>query len=335
MGGMFVDEVGFLSLLHDDVAVVQLAHHPPGDFGGHGKDLLFHLRLRHRRRRGDGDIGRYHGGWDDGGIGHSGGKDRRCGGADLGHQPLSVDDGTVGGTQVHDTQAAAAHIQKAVGTADLVVICQHRIVGAGLSTAEGDLLTGLESKLSANLDKLGKELKIKMKKVFNDDIVMKQLDATSKSLNEVIHSLFILADIQFGLAKSLNYKMQELNKTVLAETIEYCGYSGLEWHIANVVRIPGSAMFIVLEDGKRFPDDAKRNISYLLKEQVWFVFNTNNLKSILVQAIGKMVKKEDVNIQYIDNEPRIAHISNLDDLGGNSLNRIRLAQQLTGLLIMK
>ena len=193
----------------------------------------------------------------------------------------------------------------------------------------------LESKLSANLDKLGKELKIKMKKVFNDDIVMKQLDATSKSLNEVIHSLFILADIQFGLAKSLNYKMQELNKTVLAETIEYCGYSGLEWHIANVVRIPGSAMFIVLEDGKRFPDDAKRNISYLLKEQVWFVFNTNNLKSILVQAIGKMVKKEDVNIQYIDNEPRIAHISNLDDLGGNSLNRIRLAQQLTELLIMK
>lgn len=48
-----------------------------------------------------------------------------------------------------------------------------------------------------------------------------------------------------------------------------------------------------------------------------------------------MVKKEDVNIQYIDNRPRIAHISNLDDLGGNSVNRIRLAQQLTELLIMK
>ena len=85
----------------------------------------------------------------------------------------------------------------------------------------------------------------------------------------------------------------------------YTGYEGLEWHISNVARIPGNAIMILLEIGKRFPDDTRRDLSYLLKEQVWFVFNTNNPISILSQAIGKGCQKEDIRIQYINDQPRI------------------------------
>lgn len=193
----------------------------------------------------------------------------------------------------------------------------------------------LEDRLSDNLDKLGEELNKKMKKVLLDDIIKKQLGETTETLREMVNSMFVLSDIQFQLAKELNYKLSEMNQAVLIEALKYCDYSGLEQYITDVVRIPGNAMFIMLEDGTRFPDDARRALSHLLKEQVWFIFNTNNTKSILSQAIGRRCNRENIHIQYIDNQPRIAHISNIDELDANTKNRIRLAQQLTELLVMR
>jgi GTP-binding protein EngB required for normal cell division len=193
----------------------------------------------------------------------------------------------------------------------------------------------LEKKLIAHLDKLIKDLKKKMLEVLYNELLKKQLYPTLNAIDEIINSVFTLSKTQQDFAKALNTKLNEMNKVVITEALDYTGFSGLEWHITNVVRIPGNAMMIVLEDGKRFPNDARKALSYILKEQVWFVFNTNNLKSILTQAIGKGCDKDSIRIQCINNEPRIAHISNIDVLDANTFNRVRLAQQLTELLIMK
>lgn len=193
----------------------------------------------------------------------------------------------------------------------------------------------LEKKLITHLDKMINDLRKKMLDVLYNELLKKQLYTTLNAIDETINSVFLLSKTQQDFAKALNTKLNEMNKVVITEALDFTGFSGLEWHITNVVRIPGNAMMIVLEDGKRFPVDARKALSYLLKEQVWFIFNTNNLKSILTQAIGKRCDKDSIRIQYINGEPRIARISNFDVLDANTYNRVRLAQQLTELLIMK
>lgn len=193
----------------------------------------------------------------------------------------------------------------------------------------------LENKLYSYLDNMGKKLTTNMNKVLNDELINKRLEPTIVALDETINSVFTLSEIQWSFSKSLNGKLAEMNRMVVTEALAYTGYEGLEWHISNVARIPGNAIMILLEIGKRFPDDTRRDLSYLLKEQVWFVFNTNNPISILSQAIGKGCQKEDIRIQYVNDQPRIAHIATLDELDSKTLNRMRLAQQLTELLVMK
>ncbi|WP_346200548.1 GTPase [Caldifermentibacillus hisashii] len=193
----------------------------------------------------------------------------------------------------------------------------------------------LEKKLITHLNKMIKDLKKKMLDVLYNELLKKQLYPTLNAIDETINSIFMLSKTQQDFAKALNTKLNEMNKVLITEALDYTGFSGLEWHITNVVRIPGNAMMIVLEDGKRFPNDARKALSYILKEKVWFVFNTNNLKSILTQAIGKGCDKDSIRIQYINDEPRIAHIPNIDELDAITVNRVRLAQQLTELLIMK
>ena len=193
----------------------------------------------------------------------------------------------------------------------------------------------LENKLITNLDKIISDLKKKMLDILYDELLKKQLYPALDAIDETINSVFTLSKTQQDFARALNSKLNEINKVVITEALDYTGFSGLECHIANIVRIPGNAMMIVLEDGMRLPNDAKKELSYILKEQVWFIFNTKNLKSILTQAIGRGCEKDSIRIQYINDEPRIAHIYNFDALDANTFNRIRLAQQLTELLIMK
>ena len=193
----------------------------------------------------------------------------------------------------------------------------------------------LENKLITNLDKIISDLKKKMLDILYDELLKKQLYPALDAIDETINSVFTLSKTQQDFARALNSKLNEINKVVITEALDYTGFSGLECHIANIVRIPGNAMMIVLEDGMRFPNDANKELSDILKEQVWFIFNTKNLKSILTQAIGRGCEKDSIRIQYINDEPRIAHIYNFDALDANTFNRIRLAQQLTELLIMK
>ena len=43
VGGVLVDEKRVVSLLHNNIGVVKLAHHPPRNLGGHGQLGLLHF----------------------------------------------------------------------------------------------------------------------------------------------------------------------------------------------------------------------------------------------------------------------------------------------------
>lgn len=193
----------------------------------------------------------------------------------------------------------------------------------------------LERKLTNHINTMMNGLQKTMRNVLYDDLLNKYMHPMERTMNDIVSSLFTLSDVQYMFATRLNGKLGETNRLVITEALAYKGYEGLEYHINKLARIPGYAVIIVLDDGKRFPDDARNALRNLLKEQIWFVFQKDNIKSMLGQAIGKGCERSEIRIQNINGEPRIAHIPSLEKVDAFTRNRIRMAQQLTGLLIMK
>lgn len=193
----------------------------------------------------------------------------------------------------------------------------------------------LEYKLSNHIDRMTRDLKRKMLDSLYNDLLKKQLYPMKHTIDEFINSMFLLSKTQRDFAVSLNKSLEEINNSLIKDALAYLRYTGLEYHITRIARVPGYAMMFALEYGKRFPDDTTKALYRLLKERVWFVFYKDNLKSMLYQAIGKGCDRNTISIQSIDGVPRIAHIPSIGTLDVSTKNRIRLAQQLTELLIMK
>lgn len=198
----------------------------------------------------------------------------------------------------------------------------------------------LETKLSNHIDKMVAGLQEKMFGVLNAELLKKQLYPMIPTIDDVISSVFALSKTQRELAISLNYKLQEINAAVIKEALAHLDYAGLEWHISSIARIPGYAVMVVLEYGKVFPNDATEKLSKLLNARIWYIIKNDSIKSMLLQAIWPeddraVVDGEKISIQCVDDEPRIAHIPFLDAVDANTNNRIRMAQQITELLIMK
>lgn len=198
----------------------------------------------------------------------------------------------------------------------------------------------LEKKLSDHIDKMVINTRKRMLDVLYNDLLKKQLYPMIHTIDEVISSIFTLSTTQREFAIALNNKLREINLTIIKEALAYLGYEGLEWHILSITRIPGYAVMISLEYGKVFPNDAAKALSRLLKEKLWYIIQNDNIKSMLLQAIWSKVDRlsidtQSIKIQCIDGAPRIAHIPFLDVVDSNTRNRIRMAQQITELLIMK
>ncbi|MCI8514437.1 MAG: GTPase [Lachnospiraceae bacterium] len=193
----------------------------------------------------------------------------------------------------------------------------------------------LEEKLAGHIDEMLRTLRKRMTRALEEDLLKKQALPMLHTMDEIVVSLFRLSEIQWEFASRLNEKLREINGRVIREALIYSGYDGLEWHVRQTARIPGYAMMLVLEDGERFPEDASRALRFLLKENVWFIFEKDHVKSMLAQAIGRGCDRNTIRIQSVHGVSRIAHIPSLDSVDAGTKNRIRLAQQITELLIMK
>ena len=193
----------------------------------------------------------------------------------------------------------------------------------------------LNQKLNLHIEKVIKELKRKMLDVIQEDLLDHYMYPMVDSINEAATSLFVLSDTQYQFAGRLREKLEEINRATLKEALAYCGYQGLEWHIDGIARIPGHAVIIEWDEEKLFPKEAVDALQTILKENIWFIFKNENIKSILSQAIGREYDQNTITIQNIKEIPRIAHIPALESADPDTMVRVRLAQQLTGLLIMK
>lgn len=193
----------------------------------------------------------------------------------------------------------------------------------------------LEEKLHDHIKKIIVDLRNKMLNTLYHGLLYKYMYPMVDNLNDAVDSILLLSDTQYKFACKLNNKLESINRATITEALAYTGYQGLEWHIEGIARIPGHAVMIALGDGKRFPEDAVNALRNVLQERVWFVFPENDLKSVLCQVIGSISDRDSINVQAINDHPRIVHISVLDNVDPDTKVRTRMAQQLTGLLIMK
>lgn len=188
----------------------------------------------------------------------------------------------------------------------------------------------LEEKLKSNIDSICKKLDGTFNKCL-DEIVEKRIVLLCKEIQRILNVMFSLSDKQRELAWSINHRVLDLNREILESTLKLTGFDGLQYHIKEIARIPGQAILLELPDGTRFPDDSKEKIYKLMREEVSFVFESDNKWLLLARILGKAVDRSSIKIE---DKIGVAHIP-IDKNKLFLVCRVRLAQQLTELLITK
>jgi tRNA U34 5-carboxymethylaminomethyl modifying GTPase MnmE/TrmE len=188
----------------------------------------------------------------------------------------------------------------------------------------------LEESLKKNVEKICKVLKPQMMKNFNL-LIDKRIEKLIIEMDRMNSVIFKLSDTQKELAWKLNNRLLELNKQIVTEAIKLIGAEGLEWWIMEVSRIPGNTVLLQLDDGKKFPEEQKMQLHRLMSEFVGFVYYAEDEKVFISRVMGKSIDRKQINVE---DKIGVAHIP-IDDSDPNILNRARLAQQLTQLVITK
>lgn len=217
-------------------------------------------------------------------------------------------------------------------------------VAAGVVFIIGGLLSWLfddrEKKAREQREKLEKELeksvsKIErnLRKALNDgfDRLEKQVSTFLRDFDPVISGTFELADRQRSLAWRINKQHKELHRTLINKALEQLGHRDSGNLILDIARDPGLAIMFRIAPKTTFPGDVRKDLDKLLGERVWFVIDTGNKTSILAQAIGRDCDPGKVSIE---SKIQVAHVP-VGQFGAVGVSRVKLAQQLTELHVMK
>jgi len=188
----------------------------------------------------------------------------------------------------------------------------------------------LEESLKKNVEKICKTLKSQMMKNL-DLLIEERIEKLIKELDRMNSVIFKLSDTQKELSWKLNNRLLELNKQIVTEAIKIIGAEGLEWWILEVARIPGNTVLFQLIDGRKFPDKQKKQLHSLMSEFIGFVYSAEDKKVFISRVMGKSIDRKQI---IVEDKIGVAHVP-IADADPNLLNRARLAQQLTQLVITK
>lgn len=187
----------------------------------------------------------------------------------------------------------------------------------------------LEENLKKNITSVCNKLSEEMLKQV-ELLTEQRIVAFIKELDRMNVVIFRLADTQKHFAWALNRHLLALNRHILEESADLIGFEGINQHIKAAARIPGHSITIMLSDGDKFPEEQQKNLQKLIGEKIGFVYFSENKKILISRIIGKAV---DRNAISIEEKISVAHI-NAQITDANTLNRIKLAQQLCEVIII-
>lgn len=194
---------------------------------------------------------------------------------------------------------------------------------------EYEARTKLEKKLRVNVSKICDTLQNQMEENLYL-LVNVKIEGLLREMDKINSVIFRLADTQKELAWGLNDHLMELNRQILEEAIKLIGAEGLQYHVLSVARIPGNISMIKLNDGIVFPKEQIDGLYKLMSERVHFVYNTDNSKILISRVIGKEIDRSRISVEE---KIGVAHVP-LENATPYIKNKVRLAQQFSGLLIM-
>lgn len=189
----------------------------------------------------------------------------------------------------------------------------------------------LAKRLNKNVDEIERSLQKGLGEWFDQHLIQEQVNVLVGDLGKITAGLFQLADAQRTLAWTLNKEQKKLHRALLRSALEYLGHPELDEPALDVARVPGLAVMLLIDPGTRFPGEIRYGLEDLLGERIWFVINTGNPESTLSQAVGKRCDPRRVRIEE---KIQVAHVP-VRELDAVEISRIRLAQQLTELHVVK
>lgn len=186
----------------------------------------------------------------------------------------------------------------------------------------------LEDRLKSDVKKIERSLQKELKDWFYQRLLKEQVNVLLQDFQLIISSTLELADRQRALAWRINKQQKELHRALINKALEQLKKKDSGNLISDIARVPGLSIMLLIET--KFPEEVRKSLGKLLGENVWFVVNTRDEKSILSQAIGRNCDPDKVSIE---SKIQVAHvpIGPLDSVG---IYRIKLAQQLTELHVM-
>lgn len=190
----------------------------------------------------------------------------------------------------------------------------------------------LELKLKENVNTICKRMEKTLKKCLAE-IVEKRIDGLCKEIQRILNVMFSLSNEQKRLAWNINHRISDINEKILESALILTGFDGLQYHVKAVARIPGQAVLIELPDGTRFPNDLRNKVQKLMREEVSFVFETDNKWLLLARILGKSIDRNTIKIK-IEEKIGVAHVP-IEKTNLLLVRQARLAQQLTELLITR
>ena len=188
----------------------------------------------------------------------------------------------------------------------------------------------LRNRYSEKVDRYERELRTKLRKWLDDELLAKRVKTHIRDLRTTTDAKFGTANAQRALVWALNKEQKRLHRVLLCKALGHLGRTEVTSMVRDVARVPGT-MMLVVDPGTAFPKDVKTELQFLLRENIRFIVNTQNMKSILRQVIGLKCELRAIGIER---EIQVAHVP-IGELDASSLDRVHCAQQLTELHVMK
>lgn len=186
--------------------------------------------------------------------------------------------------------------------------------------------------LHAEIDRMEQDLSQQLDRWFHKELLDKRVQVPQDDFTAVMTVLSELAGAQRTLAWILNDLQKRRGRTLVDEALRQLQEADTVGDgIRDVAKVPGYAIMLLIEPHAVFPENVLADLERLLEEKILFVRDTKDKLSILAQAIGQNCDRDKIRIEE---KVQVAHVE-LDDLDRDTEYRVCLAQQLSGLHVMR
>lgn len=197
----------------------------------------------------------------------------------------------------------------------------------------------LEKKLTEHIEEIIKQLHKDMNSCLQKNLIKEYVLPMQKVVYKIESSVSELSEVQRNTARMLNDKLRKINTELLKAAFDHIGRDGMMRHIGKVARIPGDTVMMDCTRGGVLPYSVQDELAALLREQVLCIEGCDDVYDVLREAIWspdippKEVWERGI-ISPVKDVPCCVSIPQLDVSDAALRSRIRLAQQLTEMVVM-